>query len=620
MAGIKQALVFLILFVSTARATEFYSSRPDVLTLKAEQVGAESGIASSHKVRRGYMVLLAQLMTFFPDSEYYFLARDIEYLYDTARVLFRNQPAMLKRFHVVPISTVLSKSSGLKEYLTSHGVTKAKLKGRPALFVDSCCAGTVPDNIKAVLHYTGVKVQGFLIQNTKYPESALFATIAATGSAIEKHPHYTLSGTGFVAKTGMPYDVSTSGLDKPTQSVAFMKSIRHDFDNASARKEFADILKQMRIVYAYLTKSMGMHTAQAANALLKLKKVHDLPADELLSDMVSTEREGYASVDSARVEALKEKVAGGIYDPAMKMPAVDTMKSESSLIVKDLYKYSKEDQIAMSKSSMGDLADDSMDDLAPDLEQDFSGGDLQSKYKKAVLFWMKALEPSWIEAEKSTGRHLIVASERAGTLPEALDLLFGMIPNDSYLETNEPPAIVKAVASSVTRAASHYQFTLSSSTPLQEILRHDLMRSHYLAKKLIRQILTEGNPKYFDRLARTIIQSAPHLVENPRVLRWMKSAIESMDSISPLLFQAIWNSKDLPKHEKYNGFIRFVLSQKKKFQDKVMSLAVSSKDQAFQAFHMEAKSEKMSVKELIELWKDHTEKKDCEEALLEEAA
>ncbi len=105
---------------------EYYSDRPNISGVKVKDHREKQDLPEIWKTAsHGHFVLLAQTLTFFPDGEYYFLARDIEYLYDMAQVLLKNNVALKKRVHLVPISSnLVGNNVDMLDYLEQEGVTK----------------------------------------------------------------------------------------------------------------------------------------------------------------------------------------------------------------------------------------------------------------------------------------------------------------------------------------------------------------------------------------------------------------------------------------------------------------------------------------------------------------
>lgn len=307
--------VSVLLGVSSVSSAQYYDNRPSILDVTAKENENSKKLPNEWlKASAGHFTFLAQIMTFFPDSDYYFLARDIEYVYDIAQLQFKNDATMRKRLHLVPISTYLShNSTGTVEYLEQEGLTKEKLNGRSAVFIDSCCTGSVPNRIKAAFkdRKKGVDIKGFLIQTTEYPNSKLASLIGADGEEIESLPHHTNSATQYVTQDGkIRIEAALAGRLEREKVRAMMQQIRHDFDSTETRKEFKDLLKTMRVVFAYVVpdSSYGRVSEKAAKAALEhLARHFELPVRTFIQDIMTLKRKsGYGTIDQARAKKLIE--------------------------------------------------------------------------------------------------------------------------------------------------------------------------------------------------------------------------------------------------------------------------------------------------------------------------
>lgn len=304
------ALLLSLLLISTKSSASFYDERPDILKVEAVDhiKGSKTTLKDWSESSHGHFVLLAELLTFFPDSEFYFLARDIEYLHDIARVLFKNDPVMKKRLHLIPVSTQLSYDEyNVRKYLQQEGITSENLGNRTALIVDSCCSGSVPDAIISAFAGKKVKIKGFLIQTDEYPNSRLAENLGADGGDIEGLPHYNNSATEYVVSS-KKIRIETGGVPSERKhALKIMQQIRFDFDNAKTRKEFAELLSLMRTVYAYTAKQSSYKKpskAQAEKALKTMNEKFEIFSSIFLDDVSSMSRKKYASIDKARVKAI----------------------------------------------------------------------------------------------------------------------------------------------------------------------------------------------------------------------------------------------------------------------------------------------------------------------------
>lgn len=326
---------FILTSVQALAVTEYYDQRPDILKVQpAEQKNISEWSTANH----GHFLFLAQTLTFFPTSDYYFLARDIEYLYDIAKLMAKDDPVLKSRIHLVPISTALSqKTEDMVKYLEQEGLTKKTLADRPALFIDSCCAGSVPDRIQKAFAKKGVEVQGFLIQAKSYPTSQMAEAVGANGLTIEDLPHYTYSAEEYVKDGGrMRIQARKAGPYATQASLRIMKQIRFDYDNAKKRKEFKELVGLMRTVYSYFVPKSpykASSRAQAVDALKVMAEKFDVPVNAFLQDIQTMKRKSYATVDVKRLtEANKNLDLDGLERQALMTKWMYNVKGYKKLL------------------------------------------------------------------------------------------------------------------------------------------------------------------------------------------------------------------------------------------------------------------------------------------------
>ena len=301
-------LIFSLVFISQQGLASFYHERPDIL--KVEPIdhikGSKNTLTEWANASYGHYVLLAELLTFFPDSEFYFLARDIEYLHDMAKVLLKNDPVLKKRLHLIPISTnIVGDEENMRKYLEQEGLTKQNLGQRSAVIVDSCCTGSVPDAIINAFVGKKVDIKGFLITTSVYPNSALAKNLGADGGQIEELPHYNHPATEYVEKSKkIRIETGAAPNERPT-ALKIMQQIRFDEDNAKSRKEFFELLELMRTVYSYMAEDMPYKKStpqQADNALRKMHEKFDIEPSVFLEDVKNMSRKSYADINIQRVQ------------------------------------------------------------------------------------------------------------------------------------------------------------------------------------------------------------------------------------------------------------------------------------------------------------------------------
>lgn len=86
-----------------AQTYESYLNRPDILTLKSQK--HETGLIHGwEELKRAHLEAIVMLFEMYPQHDIYFLARDSELLYDSAKIVFKDNPNQLKRIHLLNIS------------------------------------------------------------------------------------------------------------------------------------------------------------------------------------------------------------------------------------------------------------------------------------------------------------------------------------------------------------------------------------------------------------------------------------------------------------------------------------------------------------------------------------
>ena len=286
-------------------------------------------------VRKVYMFFLAELLAFYPDADFYFLARDAEYFYDIAMVLKQEIPEIQNNFHLLPISSKMTHyiTKHAREYLQQEGLYSANKRKKTAVIVDTCCKGTVIKYIRSLFpkeHRSKVKGHLFTRNNTSddiegdaYPESKISKNILGDKGVafIEDYPHYfTYSAQKYHQFKGNEKIDILMSKDVFNQSVAiaFMADIRYHFAQKQVQEDFKDILKQMRIVFNYLTSSREKINRKEARVALKtLKKSYSIKPDDFLKDIQEVLIKNKDSFKSNHY-FIYEKMKSSLYDKCIK--------------------------------------------------------------------------------------------------------------------------------------------------------------------------------------------------------------------------------------------------------------------------------------------------------------
>jgi hypothetical protein len=208
------------IFLSYAKATpddssnpsffyEPYSVRPDILKLE----GRSHALGSFwDKSKAAQMSFIASLLAFNDkQTHFYFIARNSEYLYDTARLITQNTEDA-KRIHLISISPVNFNDPQTKIYLAQQGLTESQLLyERKALLIDTDFLGTVPRYIQGLFKKEvadRIQIQLLVSGHHRISSSRIFLFHFDSGSH-EKNPdsmHLNIVDYESLAKYTKPSD------------------------------------------------------------------------------------------------------------------------------------------------------------------------------------------------------------------------------------------------------------------------------------------------------------------------------------------------------------------------------------------------------------------------------
>lgn len=587
---LKASLTLTTLLVPVLSFSAYYDERPDIFNVQAKDHDSISNPAIEmwQMSARGQMLFLAQILTFFPMHEYYFLARDIEYTYDMAKVLLRGVPEVNRSLHLVPISTALSESAELPDYLLQQGVSRKKLGGRAALFIDSCCEGSVPNNIIDAYNkiQSKVEIRGFLIQTDQFPSSKLAETAGADGSDIEELPHYTQSAIRFKANDQGLIRVVAEISEKKEKSNAkkIMEKIRFDFDNDKARFEFRDIVLNMQILYSYFSKD-GLHEGvtetQATEAAYALAEKHQVSISSFLNDVVQLARKKYARVAS-QVEvdkflqkhpeiAKKEKlslVKRAILEPSQFNVVIQNHGGREESFIHQILSLlidATPESLGLTKAQLGNLAQEWIELFRTNLKIYLPNKEVQELY-----FALAMKHSSPLDFIKIIGQ---IAHERQPYIDKP------------YVD--EPYKVLRRALFSAMKAD---EYSLKRGSVIDFLLHSEespLVDSEYLYKRVLRHLVEELDPETLVKLLPILIASADDLVfrrvESQEALsaliKNVQRGVERIPKINRALVKAYVESPDFSgrlKEKSVRRFNRWLFSQKEHFDESALKLSVPS--------------------------------------------
>jgi hypothetical protein len=154
---------------------ESYLARPDILKIEAQSHDLEP---YWEKIKKAHFSFIASLLAFYDQqTHFYFVARDSEYLYDTARLVTENTQNS-SRIHLLNISRSNMEDPFLKEYLGEKGISdEALMSGKKILLIDTGFSGTIREVILDQLSSKSknrVKAQLVVSTNSEHPSSRVF--------------------------------------------------------------------------------------------------------------------------------------------------------------------------------------------------------------------------------------------------------------------------------------------------------------------------------------------------------------------------------------------------------------------------------------------------------------
>ena len=328
-----------------------YSLRPFILDIKPKKLQPAQRLRHvSHlidrwpDVRKAYMFFLAELLAFYPDADFYFLARDAENFYDIAMVLKQEIPEIQNNFYILPISSKMTNyiTKHAREYLQQEGLYSANKRTKTAVIVDTCCEGTVIKYIHSLFpkeHRS--KIKGHLFTRNKnpnnlegdaYPESKIIRNILDDKWGvmfIEDYPHYFKHPAQKyhqpksdrkieIMMNDRKIEIMMKDIAEQYEAIEFMADIRYYFAQKQVQEDFKDILKQMRIVFNYLTSSREeINRREARVALKTLKKSYSINSNDFLKDI---EEVLIKNKDSFKGKShfIYEKMKSSLYDKCIK--------------------------------------------------------------------------------------------------------------------------------------------------------------------------------------------------------------------------------------------------------------------------------------------------------------
>lgn len=269
---------------------ESYLERPDILDLPAEAVDVDR---SWQKMKQAHFSAVAELLALYsPDTEFYFLARDSEHLYDVARLVTENTAAA-KRMHLLNVSRANMIDPNLKDYLKQEGISEETLSaGKKVLFIDTGFSGTIPrviaDNFPKELA-AKLKTHLLVSANPAHPSSRAFlihlnpsindSSPSNMHGSIISYEHitrYTDRSDRFVLSNGHYHPISmigkaSDGSVSKIASVQIMTDLKAEWQKPETRQKFKAEFEQVNHLKSLLSEPSGNGNLELKTELEKNK-------------------------------------------------------------------------------------------------------------------------------------------------------------------------------------------------------------------------------------------------------------------------------------------------------------------------------------------------------------
>jgi hypothetical protein len=256
------ALVFLFSLSALASGLpsgwESYESRPNILHTNPipHQLGQ-----NWEKLKAAHFSFVAQLLSLYPDTDLYFLARDSEHLFDVAKLVTAGSTSE-GRIHLLNVSRANMGDVNLKKYLAERGISESSLAaGKKVLFIDTGFSGTIPRNIAALYPpelAARLRTQLIVSSNPDHPSSRVFLShlnreinsqnpsrMHGTIVSYEHMPRYTDRSSRFFFDGERhiplsPIDGATDGSVSKSVSLRHMEDLHSAWRQEESRKAFRD--------------------------------------------------------------------------------------------------------------------------------------------------------------------------------------------------------------------------------------------------------------------------------------------------------------------------------------------------------------------------------------------
>lgn len=312
-------VIALNIAIGLASAQQLYSDRPPVEELPSRALKPNEMPKQWKDFRGGMLNYVAELLALYPNDKIYFLARDGEFLYDIARLLYADDPGKLGQFQLLNVSRKNMNDPHLSDYLRQEGLTKEALAGKKAVFVDTGFSGTIPDAIKKTIGPELARQTSshmVVSVNPQIPSARVFlqtiddmqarldpSLMSDRISSYEEFAHYTSSSDGFKNMDGIWVPSSSSEMPKSVQTSALnlMQDLKAWLKDPRVRKRFSSLNNDMRALVEMAQKKRPIVESEVEAIFKRLKAAG---ADQFLLDLIQAVDTKMIAVDLAAFSKL----------------------------------------------------------------------------------------------------------------------------------------------------------------------------------------------------------------------------------------------------------------------------------------------------------------------------
>ena len=214
------------------------------------------------KLKTAKLEALAEVLELHPDEQIYFLARDMEYFYDLAKVMLRGTEDA-KRIHLLNVSRANAKDPHLPDYLAQEGLdSKTLAAGSKSLLFDTGFVGTISRAVETGLSdeaRDNLRTQLLISANSRHGSTRAFLRAASSSDAAldpadmlytlvdyEKMPRYTNRSDSFQKIDGHWEPVSSGkaeadGVVDRAKTERYMADLRHFGEEPKTRSRFDEL-------------------------------------------------------------------------------------------------------------------------------------------------------------------------------------------------------------------------------------------------------------------------------------------------------------------------------------------------------------------------------------------